>query len=73
MSFLFLHPCLTRCLVLSQIRSAVHRGDVMAAVELVNDLNPETLDTNSKLYFHLCLQHFIELMRKNRVRQTLQR
>ena len=35
------------------IRGAVESGDVSRAMELVNGLDPEILDTNPGLYFHL--------------------
>ncbi|ORZ24716.1 CTLH/CRA C-terminal to lish motif domain-domain-containing protein [Absidia repens] len=47
-----------------EIRHAVQSGDIDAAIDLVNDLNPEILDTNPKLYFHLQQQRLIELIRK---------
>lgn len=50
-----------------QIRSAVQEGNIKLAISMANDLSPETLDTNPKLYFHLYLQQFIELIRDNKV------
>ncbi|ORX42436.1 hypothetical protein DM01DRAFT_1341054 [Hesseltinella vesiculosa] len=47
-----------------EIRHAVQAGDIDAAIDLVNDLNPEILDTNPKLYFHLQQQRLIELIRQ---------
>ncbi|KAI8097404.1 CTLH/CRA C-terminal to lish motif domain-containing protein [Halteromyces radiatus] len=47
-----------------EIRHAVQSGDIDTAIDLVNDLNPEILDTNPKLYFHLQQQRLIELIRK---------
>ncbi|CAO3641346.1 unnamed protein product [Cunninghamella blakesleeana] len=46
-----------------EIRHAIQTGDIDAAIDLVNDLNPEILDTNPKLYFHLQQQRLIELIR----------
>ncbi|OZJ04164.1 hypothetical protein BZG36_03114 [Bifiguratus adelaidae] len=54
------------------IRSAVHAGDIEAAMERVNDLNPDILDTNPQLYFHLQQQRLIELIRANRVNEALE-
>eukprot|EP00762_Andalucia_godoyi_P007266 ANDGO_08084.mRNA.1 Glucose-induced degradation protein 8 homolog len=54
-----------------QIRSAVERGDIHAAIDKVNDLNPEILDTNQTLCFHLQQQKFIELIRLNKIEEAL--
>eukprot|EP00123_Amoebidium_parasiticum_P011936 comp21000_c0_seq1/m.28167 comp21000_c0_seq1/g.28167 ORF comp21000_c0_seq1/g.28167 comp21000_c0_seq1/m.28167 type:complete len:237 (-) comp21000_c0_seq1:167-877(-) len=54
-----------------QIRHAVQNGEVERAIELVNDLNPEILDTNPQLYFHLQQQRLIELIRDNRITEAL--
>lgn len=35
------------------IRNAVQSGNIDFAIEQVNDLDPEILDTNPKLFFHL--------------------
>ena len=37
-----------------------------AAIEKINDLNPEILDTNPRLYFQLQLQRLIELVASER-------
>lgn len=55
-----------------RIRAAVQRGDIDAAVDLVNDLNPEILDTNPALYFHLQQQRLIELIRDDKVDEALE-
>ncbi|WFC96133.1 hypothetical protein MBRA1_002789 [Malassezia brasiliensis] len=44
-------------------RDALLRGDVASATELVNDLNPEILDTSPSLFFHLQQLRMIELLR----------
>lgn len=49
------------------IRSAIQSGDVDRAMERVNDLNPEILETNPSLYFHLQQQRLIELIRQGKV------
>ncbi|ORX93435.1 hypothetical protein K493DRAFT_284705 [Basidiobolus meristosporus CBS 931.73] len=54
------------------IRNAVHSGDIGEAVERVNDLDPEILDTNPKLFFHLQQQRLIELIRKGNVDEALE-
>jgi len=53
------------------IREALQRGDVEEAITRVNDLNPEILDTNRGLYFHLQQQRLIELIRRGRTREAL--
>lgn len=47
-----------------KIREAIQRGDMEEAVSLTNKLNPEILDTNQLLYFHLQQQRLIELIRE---------
>ncbi|KAM9949261.1 hypothetical protein ACTFIT_010467 [Dictyostelium discoideum] len=53
------------------IRSAIQCGDVEKGIEIVNDLNPEILDTNPQLYFHLQQQKLIELIRKGMTAEAL--
>ncbi|EGC39326.1 hypothetical protein DICPUDRAFT_52718 [Dictyostelium purpureum] len=53
------------------IRSAIQSGDVEKGIEIVNDLNPEILDTNPQLYFHLQQQKLIELIRKGQISEAL--
>ncbi|KAF8640671.1 hypothetical protein AX17_000328 [Amanita inopinata Kibby_2008] len=54
------------------IREALQRGDVEEAITRVNDLNPEILDTNPSLYFHLQQQKLIEYIRQGRVAEAIQ-
>ncbi|KAJ6509452.1 lish motif-containing protein [Mycena vitilis] len=54
------------------IRDALQRGDVEDAIARVNDLNPEILDTNPALYFHLQQQKLIEFIRHGRITEALQ-
>ena len=54
-----------------QIRSALRQGDVTSAIEMANDLNPETLDTSPRLFFRLQLQRLIEFIRDNKVTEAL--
>ncbi|KIM75398.1 hypothetical protein PILCRDRAFT_827309 [Piloderma croceum F 1598] len=54
------------------IREALQRGDVEDAITRVNDLNPEILDTNPALYFHLQQQKLIEFIRQGRVAEALE-
>ncbi|KAI5481082.1 hypothetical protein MNV49_006268 [Pseudohyphozyma bogoriensis] len=53
------------------IRRAVHSGEVEKATELVNELDPEILDTNPTLHFHLLQLHLIELIRQSRIPEAL--
>ncbi|KAI8323743.1 hypothetical protein GQ54DRAFT_296574 [Martensiomyces pterosporus] len=55
-----------------QIRFAVQNGDIKAAIERVNDLNPDLLDTDPRLYFHLQQQHLIELIRQGKAEEALE-
>ncbi|KAJ0976070.1 hypothetical protein J5N97_018035 [Dioscorea zingiberensis] len=54
------------------VKKAVQSGDVVDAIEKVNDLNPEILDTNPQLYFHLQQQRLIELIRVGKVEEALE-
>ncbi|KAI8069744.1 CTLH/CRA C-terminal to lish motif domain-containing protein [Gilbertella persicaria] len=54
------------------IRHAVQSGDVDTAIDLVNDLNPEILDTNPLLFFHLQQQRLIELIRSGSFQEALE-
>ncbi|KAH9004358.1 lish motif-containing protein [Lactarius hatsudake] len=53
------------------IRDALNRGDVQGAITRVNDLNPEILDTNPALYFHLQQQKLIEYIRQGKITEAL--
>ncbi|OCF42843.1 hypothetical protein I317_03320 [Kwoniella heveanensis CBS 569] len=50
-----------------EIRAAVEDGRVEEAVRRVNELDPEILDTNATLLFHLHLLRLIELIRADDV------
>ena len=52
-------------------RQQVQRGDLVGAMERVNDLNPEILDTNPALHFHLQQQRLIELIRQGRTDEAI--
>eukprot|EP00166_Cyanidium_caldarium_P006435 ctg_948.g332 len=52
-------------------RQQVQRGDLVGAMERVNDLNPEILDTNAALHFHLQQQRLIELIRQGRTDEAI--
>ncbi|CAE6525100.1 unnamed protein product [Rhizoctonia solani] len=54
------------------IRDAVQRGEIQEAIQHVNDFNPEILDANPSLYFHLQQQRLIEYIRAGRTTEALQ-
>ncbi|GMP72575.1 hypothetical protein CsSME_00030554 [Camellia sinensis var. sinensis] len=54
------------------VKKAVQCGNVEDAIEKVNDLNPEILDTNPQLFFHLKQQKLIELIRNGKVEEALE-
>ncbi|XP_050368511.1 protein GID8 homolog isoform X2 [Argentina anserina] len=54
------------------VKTAVQCGNVEDAIEKVNDLNPEILDTNPQLFFHLQQQRLIELIRNGKVEEALE-
>ncbi|KAG8628322.1 hypothetical protein KVT40_004195 [Elsinoe batatas] len=45
------------------IRNAIHAGDIQLAIERINELNPQILDTNPELHFSLLRLQLIELIR----------
>ncbi|KAH7442429.1 hypothetical protein KP509_03G088100 [Ceratopteris richardii] len=55
-----------------EVRKAIQCGNVQDAIEKVNDLNPEILDTNPQLFFHLQQQRLIELIRSGKVEEALE-
>lgn len=55
-----------------KIRQAVEGGSIQDAVELVNDIDPEILDTNPKLFFHLQQQQLLEYIRQGDIEQVLE-
>jgi len=54
------------------IRNAIQSGNIQQAIEKVNDINPEILDTNPSLYFHLQQQRLIELIRQKKTQEALE-
>ncbi|GBG68578.1 hypothetical protein CBR_g3123 [Chara braunii] len=54
------------------VRRAVQSGNVEDAIYRVNDLNPEILDTNPQLFFHLQQQRLIELIRNQKIQEALE-
>ncbi|KAI9295787.1 hypothetical protein K502DRAFT_324126 [Neoconidiobolus thromboides FSU 785] len=55
-----------------RIRNAIQAGNVDEAIERTNDINPEILDTNPDLFFHLQLQKFIEMIKERKDKQALE-
>ncbi|KIJ45524.1 hypothetical protein M422DRAFT_29659 [Sphaerobolus stellatus SS14] len=53
------------------IREAVQRGNVEEAIERTNELDPDILDTNPSLYFHLQQQRLIEYIRRGEIVEAL--
>jgi len=53
------------------IRNAIQNGRIEEAIERVNDLNPQILDSNPLIFFHLQQQRLIELIRKNNIQEAL--
>jgi len=47
----------------TMIRNAICRGDIDEAINRTNELNPEVLDSNPRLFFHLQQQRLIEYIR----------
>ncbi|ORY16715.1 CTLH/CRA C-terminal to lish motif domain-domain-containing protein [Clohesyomyces aquaticus] len=45
------------------IRSAIHKGDIDTAINKINDLNPQILDTDPALHFALLRLQLIELIK----------
>ncbi|KIV93383.1 hypothetical protein, variant [Exophiala mesophila] len=48
-----------------QIRESIHRGDLQVAIELINELNPDLLDTDKKLHFSLLRLQLVEIIRQS--------
>jgi len=46
-----------------EIRDAIHSGDIQSAIEKVNELNPQILDSNPSLHFALLRLQLVELIR----------
>eukprot|EP00042_Codosiga_hollandica_P024370 m.102201 g.102201 ORF g.102201 m.102201 type:complete len:241 (+) comp51531_c0_seq7:104-826(+) len=56
----------------SQVRAAILEGDINGAIDALNDVNPELLDSDSSLYFSLQRQQMIELIKQNRITEALE-
>ncbi|KAI4172876.1 MAG: hypothetical protein LQ343_003283 [Gyalolechia ehrenbergii] len=46
-----------------EIREAIHAGDIQAAIERINELNPMLLDRDNALHFALLRLQLVELIR----------
>lgn len=49
-----------------KVRQAIQGGQISSAVRELNNFDPEILDTNPSVYFHLKLQEFLEMIRSFR-------
>lgn len=49
-----------------KVRQAIQGGEIELAVRELNNFDPEILDNNPKVYFHLKLQEFIEKVKSFR-------
>jgi glucose-induced degradation protein 8 len=52
-----------------KVRQAIQSGEIDSAVRELNNFDPEILDSNPNVYFHLKLQEFLEMIRTNRNRK----
>lgn len=48
-----------------KVRQAIQSGEIDSAVRELNNFDPEILDNNPNVYFHLKLQEFLEIIRTN--------
>lgn len=55
-----------------KIREAIEAGRIQDAVEMVNDVDPEILDTDPTLYFHLQQQQLLELIKTGDMERMLE-
>ncbi|CAM8989573.1 hypothetical protein QQ045_009077 [Rhodiola kirilowii] len=53
------------------IKKALMEGNVEEAIDKINHLNPEILDTDPLLFYHLQLQRLIELIRQGNTDKAL--
>ncbi|XP_057417709.1 protein GID8 homolog isoform X2 [Lotus japonicus] len=53
------------------VKTALQNGDVQAAIEKLNDMDPEILGTNRQLFFRVQLQRLIELIRNRNTEEAL--
>lgn len=55
-----------------RIRDSIETGNIQEAIEQVNDVDPEILDTDPKLFFHLQQQQLLELIKQGDIERVLQ-
>ena len=53
------------------VRASVQRGNIEAAIDKVNDINPNILEESGQVYFKLQQQRLIELIRQGKVEEAL--
>ena len=53
------------------VRASVQRGNIEAAIDKVNDINPKILEESGQVYFKLQQQRLIELIRQGKVEEAL--
>ncbi|KAK5118183.1 hypothetical protein LTR85_008163 [Meristemomyces frigidus] len=46
-----------------RVRSAIHSGNVKEAIQMLNEIDPDILDTDGLLHFHLLQLQLIEIIR----------
>jgi len=54
-----------------KILEAIQVGDIQRALEMINSYQPQLLDDNRYLFFHLQQQHLIELIRNKNIDAAL--
>lgn len=54
-----------------KILQAIQLGEIQQAVEMINSYQPQLLDDNRYLFFHLQQQHLIELIRNKNIDAAL--
>lgn len=54
-----------------RVREAIQAGEIDKAIDMTNTLNPDILDCNPKLFFHLQQQKLIELIRNGHINDAL--
>ena len=54
-----------------KVRQAIQSGEIDSAVRELNNFDPEILDNNPNVYFHLKLQEFLEMIRSNRQQKSV--
>lgn len=54
-----------------RIRGCIEAGRISEAVELINEADPDILDTDARLFFHLQQQRLLELIRRGDEEEVL--